>query len=79
MQQGRPQGPDARMEIHVTLEEMYIGAERSIPLQRNVICKKCRGTGSKGSDTKKCKTCGGRGVVLVNQQMAPGYVHIYVY
>lgn len=70
----RRKGPDAHVEMEVTLEDLYNGAERSARINRNVICPKCRGTGAKGGDTKKCGTCGGRGVRLVQQQMAPGFV-----
>ena len=34
----------------------------------------CRGTGAKDGETQKCKACGGRGVRMVQQQMAPGFV-----
>ena len=57
----------------VTLEDLYKGAERRVELHRNVICKQCKGTGAKGGEVKKCKACGGRGVVLVNQNMGPGF------
>jgi DnaJ-related protein SCJ1 len=70
---GRPRGQDAYMDIPVTLEELYNGASRSTVLSRNVICRKCRGTGAKGGKTKKCKACNGQGVQLVNRQMGPGF------
>jgi DnaJ-class molecular chaperone len=42
-------------------------------ISRNVICKKCRGTGAKDGATKKCPACDGRGFRIVQQQMAPGF------
>lgn len=70
----RRKGPDARLEVDVTLEELYNGGERSARISRNVICPKCRGTGAKGGEMKQCKACGGRGARLVQQQVAPGFV-----
>lgn len=71
---GRRRGPDASVEMEVSLEDLYNGAQRAARISRNVICPKCRGTGAKGGETKKCGACGGRGVRMVQQQMAPGFV-----
>ena len=71
---GRRKGPDAQVEIEVTLEDLYNGGERQARISRNVICPKCKGSGAKDGATSKCGACGGRGVRMVNQQMAPGFV-----
>lgn len=71
---GRRRGPDAHVEIEVTLEELYNGGTREARITRNVICPKCRGTGAKDGQTVTCKACKGRGVRMVQQQMAPGFV-----
>lgn len=63
----------AQVEMEVTLEELYNGGSRAARISRNVICPKCRGTGAKDGAVDKCKACGGRGVRLVQQQMAPGF------
>jgi DnaJ-class molecular chaperone len=46
-QQGRRKGPDASVEMEVSLEDLYNGAQRSARISRNVICPKCRGSGAK--------------------------------
>ena len=46
----RRRGPDASVEMEVTLEDLYNGGQRSARISRNVICPKCRGTGAKGGD-----------------------------
>jgi DnaJ-related protein SCJ1 len=71
---GRRKGPDAHVEMEVTLEDLYNGATRAARISRNVICPKCRGTGAKDGETQKCRACNGRGVRMVQQQMAPGFV-----
>ncbi|CAI5744698.1 unnamed protein product [Peronospora destructor] len=45
---GKQRGPDAGVDVSVTLEELYNGAEKQAQFARNVICRKCRGTGAKG-------------------------------
>jgi len=61
------------MDFAVTLEELYLGATKKLSLQRKVLCTKCRGTGAKDGETKKCKTCNGQGVRMVLQQLGPGF------
>ncbi|KAL3674890.1 hypothetical protein V7S43_000816 [Phytophthora oleae] len=70
---GKQRGPDAAVDMPVTLEELYNGAKKQAQFARNVICRKCRGTGAKGGKTTTCKTCGGTGHVLVEQKMGPGF------
>ena len=71
---GRRKGQDAHVEMEVSLEDLYNGGKRQARISRNVICPKCRGTGAKDGDVQPCRSCGGRGVRMVNQQMAPGFV-----
>ena len=71
---GRRKGNDAQVEIEVTLEELYNGGQRQARISRNVICPKCRGTGAKDGEQSRCNACQGRGVRMVQQQMAPGFV-----
>jgi DnaJ-related protein SCJ1 len=70
---GRQRGPDAAVDMPVTLEELYNGAQKQAQFTRNVICRKCRGTGAKDGKTTTCSTCGGAGVVMVQQRMGPGF------
>lgn len=70
---GRRKGQDFRMEFDVSLEDIYNGAEKEFNVNRNILCTKCRGTGAKGGETKTCKTCKGKGVVMSLQQIGPGF------
>ncbi|RHY98707.1 hypothetical protein DYB37_003633 [Aphanomyces astaci] len=57
---GRQRGPDAAVEVQVTLEELYNGGEKSVTFKRNVICRKCKGTGAKdGVVVEEMKTITG--------------------
>lgn len=70
---GMQRGGDYRMAFEVTLEDMYNGGEREVTLQRNVVCRKCRGTGAKDAEMTVCKTCKGKGHKMVVQNMGPGF------
>jgi len=70
---GMRKGPDFRMDFAVTMEELYLGATKKLTIQRKVLCSKCRGTGAKDGETKKCKVCNGQGVRMVVQQLGPGF------
>jgi DnaJ-related protein SCJ1 len=73
-QGGRRKGPDASVDIEVTLEDLYNGGQRQARISRNVICNKCKGSGAKDGQTSACHACQGRGHRMVQQQMAPGFV-----
>jgi molecular chaperone DnaJ len=69
---GGPRGPargaNLRGAVQITFEEMAEGVEKTISLKRREACPACRGTGSRdGKAPVTCRTCGGRGVVVVNQ------------
>uniref|UniRef100_A0AAV1UNJ3 Chaperone DnaJ n=1 Tax=Peronospora matthiolae TaxID=2874970 RepID=A0AAV1UNJ3_9STRA len=66
-------GPDAAVDMPVTLEELYNGAQKQAQFSRHVICRKCRGTGAKGGKTSPCTKCRGKGHVIVEQQVGPGF------
>lgn len=70
---GKRKGPDYRMNYEVTLEDLYNGLSREVRIQRNVLCKTCRGTGAKDGKTKPCPHCGGKGSVTQLQQIMPGF------
>lgn len=60
----KQRGSDLRYDLELTLEEAARGVEKELQIERYVSCESCHSTGSKsGSGTKKCHTCGGRGVV----------------
>lgn len=65
-------GPNARADIHVTLEELCLGTKRTLNINRNVYCQGCSGTGAKGGKLKTCPKCHGRGVVMENVQVGFG-------
>lgn len=64
----RQKSPNARVDLHVDLEDLYNGAVKEISISKNVVCKKCHGTGGKLGKTTQCKKCGGRGVTMQDVQ-----------
>lgn len=69
MNQQKERGPDAHVEMQVTLEDLYNGAKRQITMEKNIVCPKCHGTGGKLGKTKQCPKCQGRGMVVQNVNM----------
>lgn len=61
------------MEIAIPLKELYLGSQRSISYNRDVVCQHCGGTGAKGGDTKQCPKCKGTGTIVENVQVMPGF------
>ena len=66
-------GPGMQAEIRVTMEELYVGGDREINIQKNIICTSCRGTGAKDGITKTCSYCDGRGVRLEKVNVGIGF------
>ncbi|KAI9297200.1 hypothetical protein K502DRAFT_119466 [Neoconidiobolus thromboides FSU 785] len=63
------------MMLQVSLEDLYNGKEYEVEISKQVICPKCRGSGAKDSnDVKKCDACQGRGIRIITQQIAPGFI-----
>ena len=57
-------GADLKINIDITFEEAFLGAEKEITISRNEECKSCKGTGAKaGTSPVTCTTCNGQGRV----------------
>jgi molecular chaperone DnaJ len=57
-------GRDLQVKLELTLEEVAAGAERTIKLRKQVPCKTCSGSGSKGGGAPRtCEQCNGAGQV----------------
>ena len=57
-------GEDLRVRIKLTLEEIVEGVEKTIRVNRQVVCQACDGSGmAAGSSRKTCHQCRGAGQV----------------
>ncbi|KAJ3130040.1 DnaJ- protein scj1 [Nowakowskiella sp. JEL0407] len=66
-------GPEIRMELPVSLEELFLGKSFEVELNKQIICPTCRGSGAKNpDDVKTCTSCGGSGTKIVRQMLGPG-------
>lgn len=64
---------DARMDIDVTLAELYVGKVVKITSTRNVVCSGCQGTGArKKAVAKVCGACQGQGYTTKIRRVGPG-------
>tara|TARA_B110000090_G_scaffold184149_1_gene211372 strand:- start:679 stop:1755 length:1077 start_codon:yes stop_codon:yes gene_type:complete len=75
-QQGRQakKGNDARVELSVSLEDMYNGNTVAASITRRIVCRACK-NGGKGKNRARCAKCGRcpNEVKTVLRQMAPGF------
>ena len=61
-------GADLRYNMRVTLEEAYIGLQKTINVPTSVQCSACSGSGSEGgAEPTTCPTCSGMGKVRATQ------------
>jgi molecular chaperone DnaJ len=68
----RPQrgqrGSDVEVEVRVGFEEALAGVEVTVPVQLELACHTCHGTGAApGTAPVTCPQCGGSGVVATSQ------------
>ena len=68
-------GEDIKLDLSVSLEDLYKGRVYEVQLKQQHLCSACRGTGArKESDVVPCGTCQGRGVVIKMHQIGPGFM-----
>jgi len=61
-------GSDLRYNLHVTLEEAFIGRKTTITVPGSTSCDACSGTGAEGgAEPTTCPTCSGHGKVRAQQ------------
>lgn len=68
-QQNAARGADLRYDLELSLEEAFIGVEKTITVQAMATCERCHGRGCTRTDScaSTCKTCGGIGKVRAQQ------------
>ncbi|KAI9596396.1 hypothetical protein BDF19DRAFT_438967 [Syncephalis fuscata] len=72
-QKSERKGPKTLVGLTVTLEELYTGTDIEVDVARQEICGHCEGSGARSSEhIHNCEACGGHGVRLVRQMLAPG-------
>lgn len=64
---------DARIDVDITLEDLYKGKTYKITSSRNIICTTCSGTGArKKAMHKECAACSGQGYTVKIKRVGPG-------
>ncbi|GAA5863629.1 hypothetical protein JCM8547_003673 [Rhodosporidiobolus lusitaniae] len=71
-QRRKTQTAPSQVELSVTLEELYVGCQKHIALERTRTCGTCSGSGAKpGRQPKPCMRCNGQGQTFAMRQMGP--------
>ncbi|KAF2195531.1 DnaJ protein-like protein [Zopfia rhizophila CBS 207.26] len=69
---GQRQGPNMEVRVAVPLRDFYNGRQTEFTVEKQAICSACEGTGSEDGQVDTCDVCGGRGMRIQRQQLAPG-------
>jgi len=64
-------GSNIRVNIKITLEEVFEGIQKKIKYKKHQKCKKCNGSGGK---VKGCNKCNGKGVMVQIQNTPFGKI-----
>lgn len=65
---GEERGRDILVDVDLTLEDVLLGARKSIRVPVTEECGACRGSGAEPGGLKTCSTCGGTGQVVNKRQ-----------
>jgi len=64
-------GSDIKHSLKVSLEDLYSGTTKKIEIDRDVVCKYCKGSGSNDGIQRECSECSGTGVETLVYRMGP--------
>ncbi|KAF7825212.1 dnaJ protein-like protein 1 [Senna tora] len=67
-------GEDVVHTLKVSLEDLYNGTTKKLSLSRTILCKRCKGKGSKSGTTGMCYGCQGRGMKTTIRQIGLGMI-----
>lgn len=70
----KKRGEDVVHVLRVSLEDLYNGTTKKLSLSRNILCRKCKGKGSKSGASGTCYGCQGTGMRVTRRQIAPGMI-----
>jgi len=66
-------GPSIKIDVNVSLKELYLGTTIDIDVNKRMLCPHCGGTGANGyNGYKTCHVCGGTGQKKLQFMLGPG-------
>lgn len=73
VRRGPPKGRDVIMNLEITLEEAFNGAEKLVSVPVSEVCSACGGSGAAPGGLKVCRACGGTGQKVDRRQTPFGF------
>jgi len=70
------QGSDLRYSVKISFIEAMKEGSYKIEINRDILCKKCKGTGAQEGKMETCSTCGGQGRVRRVQNSLLGQISV---
>ncbi|CAF0881335.1 unnamed protein product [Adineta steineri] len=64
-------GNDIKHVLKISLEELYMGSTKTIKIERDIVCKNCKGTGCHDGVSRQCGKCDGTGIEMLIHRMGP--------
>lgn len=58
----KERGEDLRINLNLSMEELYDGVHKKIKVKKKVSCHRCHGSGSETNETGDCPKCHGTGM-----------------
>lgn len=77
-QEAQNRGEDLKIELSLSLKEIYTGTSKTIKISTKDSCAKCNGTGSEDGKVSTCTQCNGQGQVRQVRQSFFGNVQTIV-
>lgn len=75
-QERKERGEDLRINLNLSMEDLYDGVHKKIKVDKKVACHRCHGSGSETNETGTCPKCHGTGMFTQTTRTEFGFSHI---
>lgn len=72
----KERGNDLRINVSLSMEDLYAGVHKKIKVKKDVTCPRCHGSGSETNESSECPTCHGTGMYSKVTRTEFGYTQV---